>query len=60
MRNDVRLEVYPDATGEASGSLYLDDGSSFEFTDRDAKSARLSFAYADDAVSVSFEHGANY
>lgn len=26
MRNDIRLEVYPDSEGNASGSLYFDDG----------------------------------
>ena len=60
MRNDIRLEVYPDSEGNASGSLYLDDGSSFEFTDRDSKSARLSFSYSDTTLSVTFDHGTNY
>ena len=57
MRNDIRLEVYPDSEGNASGSLYLDDGSSFEFSDRESKSARLSFSYNDGNLSVVFEHG---
>ena len=60
MRNDIRLEVYPDSETEASGSLYLDDGASFEFSDRDTKSARLTYKYADNEVTVSFEHGAQY
>ena len=58
MRNDIRLEVFPDSSLEASGSLYLDDGASFEFTDKDTKSARLSYKYADNSVTVNYEHGA--
>ena len=46
MRNDIRLEVYPDETYSAVGTLYLDDGSSFEYLDTDTKSARLSITYA--------------
>ena len=60
MRKDIRLEVYPDSEGNASGSLYLDDGSSFEFTNRESKSARLSFSYLDATLSVSFKYGSLY
>lgn len=60
MLNDIRLEVYPSESGYAHGSLYLDDGSSFEFSDRDAKSARLGFNYGHDTVTVGIEHGDNY
>ena len=60
MQNDIRLEVYPNSADKASGSLYLDDGASFEFTDRESKSARLNFQYSDDVVNVSFEHGDKY
>ena len=60
MRNDIRLEVYPDSDGQASGSLYLDDGASYEFVERDSKSARLTLNYSDGEVSVSFEHGSSY
>ena len=60
MQNDLRLEVYPCSAGKASGSLYLDDGASFEFTDRESKSARLNFQYSDNTMDVSFEHGDKY
>ena len=61
MRNDIRLEVYPDSIyGAASGSLYLDDGASYEFTDRDNKSARLNINFANFALFVGVEHGNNY
>jgi len=26
MTNDIRFEIYPDSTGKAIGSLFLDDG----------------------------------
>ena len=31
MGNDINLEVYPDQSDRASGFLYLDDGSSFDY-----------------------------
>lgn len=45
MRNNITLEVYPVGSGdlEAYGDLYLDDGSSFNYTDQEAKSARLTY-----------------
>ena len=58
--NDVRLEVYPDAQGQAEGTVYLDDGSSYEFQDTDKGSARLNFSYSEKLMTVSYEHGQNY
>ena len=26
MMNDISFEIYPDSTGKATGTLYLDDG----------------------------------
>jgi len=43
MRNDITLEVYPDASGNALGSIYLDDGFSFFYTTNESASARLLF-----------------
>ena len=31
MGNDIRLEIYPDASGLASGSLYLDNGETLDY-----------------------------
>lgn len=60
MRNDVRLEVYPGADQEAAGSLYLDDGASFEYLDQEAQSARIAFTFKNGSLSAAFEHGSQY
>lgn len=61
INNDVRLEVYPDSNGAASGGLYLDDGSSLEYsTARDSDSAWHSFTYADGTFSTDFDWGNGY
>jgi len=31
INNPINIEVYPDASGNAYGEMYLDDGQSFEF-----------------------------
>merc|ERR1712196_748386 len=44
MRNDVRLEVYPNSGLNATGELYLDDGYSFNYTMDTDHSAMLKFS----------------
>lgn len=57
----MRLEVYPDSSGDASGGLYLDDGKSLEYsTARDTESAWHSFTYKDGTFSTDFGWGGNY
>ena len=58
--NDLKLEIYPDADSNATGTLYLDDGSSYEFVDKDAKSARVSYSYNGGMISTSLVHGDEY
>lgn len=60
INNDVRLEVYPDANEMAFGSMYLDDGSSFNYTDKEAGSARISLQYSKQRLTVSTEYGHSY
>ena len=61
LQNDLRVEIYPSQEGAAQGSLYLDDGASFEYAENpDTKSASLSLAYKGNAFSSSFTSGSGY
>ena len=60
MRNDIRLEIYPDSDFKASGRLYLDDGASFDFAHRNDKSARLIYYFEHNMVLINFERGSAY
>ena len=59
--NDITLEVYPDSANKATGTLYLDDGSSIiEGDDKKTKSARLSFKYEDATLTVTTDDDSQY
>lgn len=45
MTNAITLEVYIDADGNSCGSLYLDDGETFEYANDVSKSALINFNY---------------
>lgn len=54
MGNDLRLEIYPDSTGAATGSLYLDDGETLRYEQDEKASTHVSFTYgADGSFSAS-------
>ncbi len=60
IKNDIKLDVYLDQTNQAHGSLYLDDGTSFDYMDKQSKLARFRFDYTDGTVESSVIFGDDY
>lgn len=60
MGNDIRLEIYPDAAGTASGSLYLDDGETLRYEQDENASTHVSFTYSADGNISATTTNANY
>jgi len=57
--NDITLEVYPDADGNAKGEIYLDDGISIISADDMVNKARLEFTYQAGKLETSFIFGSD-
>jgi len=57
--NDIKLEVYPDADGNAKGELYLDDGFSIIAADDMVNKVRLEFTYQAGKLDSSFIFGSD-
>jgi len=53
-QNSMRLEIYPDSDGTATGDIYIDDGVSLEYQNQDSsKSVILNYKFASNSLSVS-------
>merc|ERR1712187_1019460 len=60
IKNPIRLEVYLDENDSASGSLYLDDGETYEFLNSTDGHASISFSYDGNMLTSSNTAGNNY
>ena len=60
LNNDIRLDIYLDTEMQAKGGLYLDDGTSFDYMDRQSGSIRLQFDFVDGVFTAKFVHGDSY
>jgi len=56
IQNDISLEVYLDDNDEATGSLYIDDGESYEFQ-TNGQFAEISFSISGNTLKSSLSNG---
>ena len=56
MANPIKLEVYLDENGEAEGTLYIDDGETYEYETHDAY-AKVKFTFKDNVLTSEREAG---
>ena len=50
MGNPIRLEIYLDANNEAEGTLYIDDGETYEYQ-KNKDYARIRFTFKDNLLT---------
>ena len=55
----IRLEVYPDRSGQAEGNLYLDDGETFRYS-AEREYSKLRFSFKDRVLSYAIEDPESY
>lgn len=60
IKNPVRLEVYLNSEDGAGGSLYLDDGETFEFKNSEDSYAEISISYSGNMLTSQNTAGNNY
>ena len=60
IKNPIRLEVYLNSDDGAGGSLYLDDGETFEFKTSEDGSAEISIGYSGNNLTSQNTSGNNY
>lgn len=58
--NALTLEIYIDVNGNSYGSIYLDDGETFDFAKDVTKSALIKFNYESNTLTSYFESGSGY
>lgn len=60
IKNEITLEVFNDKNGNSYGSLYLDDGESFNYLVDENASASIGFSYEFNTLSSYFFSGNAY
>ena len=60
IKNEITLEVFIDKNGNSYGSLYLDDGESFNYLVDENASASVGFSYEFNTLSSYFFSGNAY
>ena len=60
LKNNVSLEVYPSETVSASGALYIDDGTSFDYKSSTANYTRVTFYMNAGALRAVVDTGGTY
>ena len=56
MNNPIRLEIYLDENNEAEGTLYVDDGETYQYQEQEDY-ARIQFAYKDGLLTSQRSEG---
>lgn len=56
IKNPITLEIYVDADGNSYGSLYLDDGETYDYT-KDNGNALIKFSFEGGTLTSSFAYG---